>query len=173
MNNLLATITETMRAFHSAYHSKADLHTQRVAKQAQSAAERRGREAFAELNGWRLKSGDVNDIAWMIPRELRPDFPFGLIMAGEVLGEVYDHSFACRATTRPWKMTALVCQPYEYGHEPPDKMIPLARARAEQFGMACHIPPNRFASIYYPGKCLFLVFTKPGTEVKWLPEQLA
>jgi hypothetical protein len=133
-----------------------------------SAAGKRAKEAFAELNGWKIKELNADDLSWLIPRERRPlrSHPYRFVLAGDVLLDIYDHPFTCRATVRPWKMTALVCQPY--GHI----KIAEADAVAARWGLACHVPPNPLASIYYPGQCLFLVFTKPGTSVR-LPEQNA
>jgi hypothetical protein len=40
-------------------------------------------------------------------------------------------------------------------------------------GFVVHVPPaGACASIHYPCWALFLVVTRPGIEVKWLPEQM-
>jgi hypothetical protein len=39
-------------------------------------------------------------------------------------------------------------------------------------GFCVHIPPGgERASLYFPGRTLFIVVTLPGVGVKWLPEQ--
>jgi hypothetical protein len=45
------------------------------------------------------------------------------------------------------------------------------RRIAKQYGLEVHQPAARYASIFYPGACDFHVFSRPGTLVKWLPEQ--
>ena len=37
--------------------------------------------------------------------------------------------------------------------------------------LALHLPPDPLASIHYPGETLFIVITKAGVAVKWLPDQ--
>ena len=46
------------------------------------------------------------------------------------------------------------------------------RRIAKQYGLEVHQPPARYASIFYPGACDFHVFSRPGTLVQWLPEQM-
>ncbi len=38
-------------------------------------------------------------------------------------------------------------------------------------GLLAHRAPALYASFWYPGACGFIVFMRPGTWVKWLPEQ--
>jgi hypothetical protein len=168
MDTLISTIAETMRASESAEREKKDVCSRRAAHREHDDAVKRAKEAFAEINGWKVKGErGAEDLSWLLPRDQRPwPYPHAYVLAGSVLWDVYDHPFACRATTRPWKMTAYVSQPYRH------VKIPEAHAVAAHWGLACHVPPNPLASIYYPGQCLFLVFTKPGTSVR-LPEQYA
>ena len=46
------------------------------------------------------------------------------------------------------------------------------RRIAKQYELEVHQPPARYASIFYPGACDFHVFSRPGTVVHWLPEQM-
>lgn len=39
-------------------------------------------------------------------------------------------------------------------------------------GLQTHMPPNKFASFWFPGWTIFCVITRPGEVIKWLPEQL-
>jgi len=39
------------------------------------------------------------------------------------------------------------------------------------FDLDVHTPPARYASIYYPGACNFILFSRASSKVKWLPEQ--
>jgi hypothetical protein len=63
---------------------------------------------------------------------------------------------------------ALIGQPY--GHRDDWKQV--GEAIAAEYGLALSVPPHPLASIHFPGFCAFLVFTKPGIEVQWLPEQI-
>jgi hypothetical protein len=36
-----------------------------------------------------------------------------------------------------------------------------------------YVPPIEKASFRLPGECYFLVVTSIGSEIKWLPEQIA
>jgi hypothetical protein len=38
-------------------------------------------------------------------------------------------------------------------------------------GLALHIPPDPLASLHYPGWTLFVLVTRPGVKVRFLPEQ--
>lgn len=45
------------------------------------------------------------------------------------------------------------------------------RANLAERGFVLHVPPDPLASIHFPGSTLFVVVTKAGGAVKWLPEQ--
>src|SRR5262249_6421126 len=71
---------------------------------------------------------------------------------------------------RPRAKVASVNQPYVSRQEfSGSKLAATYAAR----GLRCHVPPNPFASVWYPGYTAFIVITKPDVEVRWLPEQLA
>jgi hypothetical protein len=63
---------------------------------------------------------------------------------------------------------AIVGQPYLSAQRDAD-----ACHLAQKFGLMLHIPPVPTASIWNPGWCVFWVFTAPGVEVQWLPEQMS
>ena len=46
-----------------------------------------------------------------------------------------------------------------------------ASAGQPELGLAVHLPPDPLASIHYPGWTYFVVITKAGVTVKWLPDQ--
>jgi hypothetical protein len=48
----------------------------------------------------------------------------------------------------------------------------MGEAIAARYGLAFHVPPIPTASFHLPGSTLFLVFTKPGHVMTWLPEQI-
>jgi hypothetical protein len=120
------------------------------------------RAAFARLNGWVVVQSSSR---WehLIPRERRGQdkTPWGW---GHFVGGVSNHDFACREPESPNRITAVVCQPY-------NDHVAEAGAAAERLGLAIHVPPDPRASIHYPGRTQFIVFTRPGVTVRWLPEQ--
>jgi hypothetical protein len=110
---------------------------------------------FGELNGWRLSR-----------RMFMPE------MIGtrrkSLLYAYYDHPLHYRDAAG--LNAAIIGQPY-------GKWDDTRRARldatAREYGLRWSVPPQPFASIWYPGSCLFIVLTKPDVEVHWLPEQIA
>jgi hypothetical protein len=46
-----------------------------------------------------------------------------------------------------------------------------ARANLKARDLVLHVPPDPLASFHYPGWTLFVVVTKPGVKVCFLPEQ--
>jgi hypothetical protein len=82
-----------------------------------------------------------------------------------------DHAIYFRARRPEWKTArciAIVGQPYGHidGHR-----RELLDACVSKLGLRWHTPPNPYASIWYPGRTLFLVMTLPDVDVAWLPEQ--
>jgi hypothetical protein len=65
---------------------------------------------------------------------------------------------------------AFVIQPY--GHRDWRNQAETAAA-TQRRPLAVHFPPIALASIYAPGNCAFIVFTKPGHVIRWLPEQIS
>lgn len=117
-------------------------------------AQQRATAEFAALNAWRVgasfRPGDIVGKPRYEPYYVKDN--------------ILDHCLHFRSGGR---CAAIVAQPY--AHVSAAAVEQLAR----QYGLECHLPPRPTASIYYPGSTLFIVFTAPGTEVRWLPEQLA
>jgi hypothetical protein len=62
-----------------------------------------------------------------------------------------------------------VVQPYDYSM--PWQDIAEELAATSRRPLEVHIPPVKLASIHSPGRCWFIVFTRPGHTMRWLPEQ--
>lgn len=86
---------------------------------------------------------------------------------------VAGRKFSSREPVRPYRSVAIVGQPYytQYG-DGRDMTIEQARELAVRFGLALHVPPNLTASWHYPEWTRFVVPTRPGTAVRFLPEQM-
>jgi hypothetical protein len=114
-----------------------------------------GVKAFADVNGWRVT-----------------DRGFALTKLGLSGGREYarysswqDHALYFKHDR---KNIAAVGQPYggAWRDRAEEELNTLAAG-----GFAIHLPPQPFASLWYPGRCLFIVVTLPGVSVEWLPEQ--
>ena len=116
--------------------------------------------AFAELNGWRRKPGPSSNLD-------------ELGHGGGMRPYTRSHSRDRRLLDHPlWFMearryVAAVGQPYEEAVLD----IEAARAQLSERCLFLHVPPDPLASTHYPGRTLFLVVTRPGVTVRWLPEQ--
>jgi hypothetical protein len=109
--------------------------------------QKRAYQYFAELNGWKVGSKK----RWC---------PFDL----KVLQRpIFDHY---RSFDK-----AMVTEPYAHRNWYDDGMTIAARYEG-RFGLAFHMSPYPTASIYSPGQCAFLIFTRPGHVMKWLPEMI-
>jgi hypothetical protein len=110
-------------------------------------------QEFARLNGWRIGGTSfAPDKIGKRPREIYYH-----------RDNVFDHNLHFRENG---KAIAIVAQPYKHVCEQQAYMA------ARHYNLDCHIPPYPKASIYYPDECMFFVFTPPGIEVRWLPEQV-
>jgi hypothetical protein len=77
---------------------------------------------------------------------------------------LFDHGLYFRCPNRPYRPVAIVGEPYDTS--------PGAASRgAARLGLELHIPHNLTASWHYPGWTRFFCFTRPGTAVRFLPEQ--
>jgi len=119
-------------------------------------------ETFAKANGWRFASWAWRSPNWL-GRGSNYSSPGRYRDPDERIGSLFDHFKAFSASRR---IAALVGQPYMKAED-----IPTRRALLAERGFVLHAPPDPFASIHYPGACLFLVVTLPGTVVSWLPDQ--
>jgi hypothetical protein len=139
----------------------------RAAGDVERALRRQAAAAFAELNGWRAA---------------KHDFALSVLARGGVhncwRGFHYegadtisphwalDHAVHFRELAPPYRSAAIVGQPYATPVESVQRL-------AAELGLVLHVPPNLSASWWNPGWTFFFVFTRPGTPVRFLPEQSA
>ena len=123
--------------------------------------EKAARASFAKRNGW-IVAATATDAPKLLAKDKLSPGGFGW---STYVGRVSDHDFVCREPGRGGRVAAVVCQPYR-------DCVAEARATAEQLGLVAHVPPDPTASIHYPGWTRFIVFTRPGVEVRWLDEQM-
>ena len=97
-------------------------------------------KAFARRNGW-IVTQSLIGAERLIPREKRPEGTW--LGWGRFVGAVSDHDFACREPKRPYRITAVVCQPY-------NDRVAEAEAVAERLGLAVCVPPDPRASLLTP-----------------------
>src|SRR5258705_10747551 len=91
-------------------------------------------KAFARRNGW-IVTQSLIGAERLISREKRPEGTWW--GWGRFVGAVSDHDFACREPKGPYRITAVVCQPY-------DDHVAAAEAVAERLAsrfMCLPIPP--------------------------------
>jgi hypothetical protein len=118
--------------------------------------------AFAAINGWKLSrtlSRNPGDLG----RATREPHK-GLYSGNDPDYRLFDHVLWFKAASR---FVAAVGQPYDYGASKIDK----ERARLRKRGFVVHVPPDPLASLHNPGNATFMVVSKPGVTVRWLPEQ--
>lgn len=128
----------------------------RAAYQEIDRAQRAATDAFASLNEWRKAPSTYDlDVLGCGTRTAWRSIP------GRGL---FDHPISFQAKRR---YVAMVGQP-----DPPAVGdLDAWRVRLEARGLVLHVPPDPLASIHNPGGTLFIVITKPGVKVKWLPDQ--
>lgn len=114
------------------------------------ALEKKAYAAFGKLNGW-TQTGMTRNLL----DELMPNYM--------ITREIFDHIICYNQNRKP---VAIVSQPY-----PNMTTVSDARSFADQAHLELHIPIVPEASIHYPNVTSFFVFTRPGTNVEWLPEQ--
>lgn len=126
-----------------------------------SQAKAEAEEAFAALNGWKADGHSYFHPDAIGRRNRKP------LYSEHELGlpddsRLFDHCINFRADGRN---AAVLAQPY--GHVDLDA----CQRWAARLGLAVHLPPDPLASIHYPGWTYFVVITKAGVTVKWLPDQ--
>lgn len=137
-----------------------------IAWRAHLEAQRAARQAFAELNGWRVSESR---------------FPFSVLAAGRVhagdrnwltkhdpsMLPLMDHLEFFRDADPPYRAAAIVSHPY------PKDVRSLADLEnwAEGEGLQVERPELLIASWYWPGNTWCLCLTRPGVSVSWLAEQ--
>lgn len=162
MTNALDEILDAMRVHHHALAAMSgDYQKQNAIGQQFWRQQRKPQldacaRAFGALNGWQL----TREFALCKLCSARCRRNCG--------GLIVDHGLFYRdARTR--RNVAIVNQPYLSRQEfSADKMTAAWPAR----GLCCHVPPNPFASFWFPGWTAFIVITRPDVTVRWLPEQL-
>ena len=132
---------------------------QRTIRRCQEAAV----QAFADLNDWkRVDSTQGFEIC----------DKFGEKYAGYSYGpeNILDHRVNFR---RGRQAMASLGQPYKWPwwDMPPPQMWGKFGGK-DEVELMLHMPPGLLASPYYPLHTCVVVVTRPGTEVRWLPEQL-
>jgi hypothetical protein len=112
--------------------------------------------AFAAWNGWKYSANYCFDVENLHRRTKRR-------VGGFTCAGWFDHALHFK---RWGDNIAIIGQPY------PTAMNLLEGAR-DLIAQGCciHIPPNPFASLWNPGRCLMLIATHPNNSVHWLPEQ--
>jgi uncharacterized protein YozE (UPF0346 family) len=111
--------------------------------------------AFATHNGWHYSGSYC-----FHPEDLHQRTK---AKGGYVVGAWFDHALFFK---RDGINIAIIGQPYPAR----DGLLEAAR-KLIGFGCALRIPPNPYANLWSPGRCLMLVATHPDNTVNWLPEQ--
>jgi hypothetical protein len=116
-------------------------------------------EQFALINGWKRahRSFALGQLARCSRARKRYEF--------SELTDALDHPLWFRVSRDP---VAMVGQPYHPDGERVRANIGHIVAR---HNLVVHTAPATYASIWYPGAAGFIVFTRPGTMVRWLPDQ--
>jgi hypothetical protein len=115
---------------------------------------------FAALNNWQVSLTPFPLLALTSRHSLQPAITnYRQILFGDHPPVLF------RENSPPHQPVAIVGQPR---HTNPDA----ARAVATKLGLQLHLPANITASWWHPGEAAFFCFTRPGTEVTFLPEQM-
>jgi hypothetical protein len=128
--------------------------------------------AFGALNEWRM-APHAFSLTALRDHKVR-DAQCGGVFNGYDAGFV-DHPQWFREIKRPYRAAAIVAHLYGPG----DVSDWAASARvdmgtwAARNGLTAHVPTDTWASWYFPGVCLLVVYTRPGVVIQWLPEQCA
>jgi hypothetical protein len=109
---------------------------------------------FGKINKWKLTTTQfgLDEFGRRQPRPQRTDGGF-------------DHALYYRDCYG--RFAAIVNQPYDR----PDYCR--GTGRASSYDLTWQTPPEPYASIWYPGFTRFIVITRPGQDICWLPEQVA
>ena len=118
---------------------------------------------FAELNGWvqttrtaRFRVINIYNDGYETPAGAR----------------LFDHPLFFKEKEKPYYPAAMVGQPYMNAQDTQNLMKVRGRiGNKDATELVWHVPPLPLASIWSPGQCAFIVLTRPGIEVKWLPGQ--
>jgi hypothetical protein len=114
---------------------------------------------FAALNNWQVSLTPFPLFALTPRHSVQPAITnYRQILFGDHPPVLF------RENSPPHQPVAIVGQPR---HANPDAV----RAVATKLGLKLHLPANITASWWHPGEAAFFCFTRPGTKVKFLPEQ--
>jgi hypothetical protein len=120
-------------------------------------------EAFAKLNGWSPSDKHFSFRQLAGRRRDRGGDDSPIWRSGDDDPDhVLDHLFFFRRDRKP---IAIVTMPY---HAELEK----AQRLAERYGLIALTPPIAEAGWWCPGDSECFAFVCPGTEVRWLPEQM-
>ena len=120
---------------------------------------------FAELNGWTstwrmIHYPDRGSNPSDIGKRARGSIP-------EIFrdSDALDHRLYFKCGDR---YAAIATQTYDYTKDAEDKLA----AIAVECGLALHVAPSPYASIYFPEMTRLFVLTPPDHQMVWLPEQI-
>jgi hypothetical protein len=115
---------------------------------------------FARLNGWGQSSRRFTmcQLAGLHGDEMFPMWHRG----NHPCGYVMDHLYYFTASRRP---IALVTMPYH-------AKLEAVRELASLYGLDVQAPLRPRSGWWFPGRTFCFAFVRPGTAVKWLPEQI-
>jgi hypothetical protein len=117
---------------------------------------------FGQLNGWRT-GPNVRSFKLEYIGRASSRASLALLEGGLIDHPIY---YACDG-----RCAALVCQPY--AHSSYGLMAAEAKRLARQHELALHIPPHPLASLWFPNRTAFFVFTARDHKIiQWLPEQI-
>jgi len=126
---------------------------------------------FADLNGWYLSNEafvpfDIADDSFKLD-EITKLNAYNLRY---ISYRCMDHKICFKAHRPEWETArciAIAAQPYGNIDRHRRELDEVAK----RYGLRWHVAPNPHASIWSPGRALFIVLTLPNIKVNWLPEQ--
>jgi hypothetical protein len=115
-------------------------------------------QRFGAINGWHVCGQFAIE---RLGRSYRVDH------SGKLRASWLDHPIYYKQRTgyRYFECVAIVGQPY--GNSEFDQLAAMVASGEYKI----HTPPDVAAAIHYPGAAMFIVLTRPGVRVRWLPEQ--
>jgi hypothetical protein len=157
--DLIRAIDCTLRALGELRSKKLPLREERAAEQAETRAKQAAVDAFAALNQWKraISSSGLGCLGRGLATR-----SYGW-RGDDEDRELFDHAIWFRAGER---YVAAIGQPYMAAID----LVEWRDHLAER-GFALHVPLDPLASFHFPGSTLFVVVTRVGVPVHFLPEQ--